>query len=353
MTLSINSTRGEAMHAVIQYSVWVHRHTSPEAPEGGESQSGFDGISRVREVLEEHLDLTREPSLAIRSVYGRWFPQLLLLDREWATARIDRIFPSDEALQDYWAAAWGTYVVVCRPYDETFEVLQSIYAQAIERIGRTRPRWRELADSEEKLSEHLMVWYWQGRLSLERADVMLRRFYEKAPPRVRAHALTFIGMNLRDTTGTIPSEILERLKRLWAWRLREVQAGENAATLAKELSAFGWWFVSGRFDDVWALTELISALRVARTINPDHLVLERLAAVARALPGGAIEALRLLIEGDTEGWKILAWRDEVRAILTVAISGDDASASEAAVALIHQIGARGYRELRDLIPRRH
>ena len=104
---------------------------------------------------------------------------------------------------------------------------------------------------------------------------------------------------------------------------------------------------------MWALTELISALRVARTINPDHLVLERLAAVARALPGGAIEALRLLIEGDTEGWKILAWRDEVRAILTVAISGDDASASEAAVALIHQIGARGYRELRDLIPRRH
>jgi len=163
----------------------------------------------------------------------------------------------------------------------------------------------------------------------------------------------FVGANLGDTAGDIPSVILERMRQLWAWRLEEVRGGDNLATLGEELSAFGWWFVSGRFDDVWAMNELIGALRIARKIEPDHLVLQRLASMARVFPRTSIEALRLLLEGDREGWKILAWRDEVRAVVTAALNGDDASAVQAAVALVHQLGARGYRELRDLIAKRH
>ena len=315
MTLSINTTRGEAMHAVIQYGLWIHRNNG-----GAGLRIGFDQMPEVQEVLEAHLDPTRDPSLAIRSVYGRWFPQLLLLDRSWATPRVELVFPSDEALREYWAAAWDMYVIACRPYDETFEPLQPVYARAVERIGTARPRWRELTDAEEKLSEHLMVWYWQGRLAFEGENTLLRRFYEKVPASVRRHALMFVGSSLRDTSGDIPLDALERIQRLWSWRIVETRRTKTGDPLRDELSAFGWWFVSGKFDDRWAITELVSALSIARKIDPDHLVLERLAAIARAFPREAIEALRLLVEGDTEGWKILAWRNEVRAIVAAALA---------------------------------
>jgi hypothetical protein len=40
-------------------------------------------LPEVKEVLDKHLDKDHEPSLAIRSVYGRWLPWLVLLDSSW------------------------------------------------------------------------------------------------------------------------------------------------------------------------------------------------------------------------------------------------------------------------------
>jgi hypothetical protein len=86
-TLSINTTRGEAMHAVVQYALWVRRHIE-QLPDGPALvASGFAGMPEVREVLEAHLDPANDPSLAIRAVYGQWFPWLVLLDRAWAEAQ--------------------------------------------------------------------------------------------------------------------------------------------------------------------------------------------------------------------------------------------------------------------------
>src|SRR5260221_10835827 len=41
---------------------------------------------------EENVD----SSAAIRSVYGQWFPWLVLLDPNWARASVARIFPADD-----------------------------------------------------------------------------------------------------------------------------------------------------------------------------------------------------------------------------------------------------------------
>ena len=351
-TRSINTTRGEAMHAVIQYALWVHRHGEEEAQGERGGPWGFDRMPEVRDVLEEHLDPSKDSSLTIRSVYGRWFPRLLLMDREWAVAQVQKIFPSDEARWKFWAAAWYTYVTFCRPYDEVFEVLRAEYARAVERMGAARPQWHELADPEEKLAEHLMVLYWRGKLSPQEPDALLRRFYSKASMRVRAHALTFIGISLRDTEGDVPPEILERIRELWSWRLEEIRNAKDVATASEELSTFGWWFVSGKFDNVWAVTQLSLALRIAGKVQPDHLIVERLASLAPTLPQKTIECLRLLVEGDKEGWKISGWRDELRSIVGTVISGNDLRAAEAAVDLVHYLGARSYRDLRDLIPKR-
>lgn len=349
-TLSINTTRGEAMHAVVRYALWVRRHVE-RLPSGQELvSSGFNAMPEVREVLEAHLEPAQDPSLAIRSVYGQWFPWLVLLDRAWAVAQAGAIFPAAPERAELRDAAWETYVVFCAPYDNVFPVLEGQYAKAIERIGSLSQDRRHLADPEEQLAEHLMVFYWRGRLTLEEPGSSLGRFYEKAPDRLRAKAVRFVGRSLRETKGEVPPEIIERLTRLWGRRIAEARATPTESV--EEIANFGWWFVSGKLDETWTTQQLEEALGLAKKAEPDHLVAERLAELASRRPGQAVRCLEGLVEADREGWGILAWEGQARTILATAIRSNDTDARDAAVALIHRLGARGRLGFRDLLEQR-
>ena len=120
-------------------------------------------MPEVREVLAAHLDPTKDPAVAIRSVYGQWFPWLALLDRSWAEEYIPTIFPSGESLHHLRAAAWETYILFCRPYDDIFEILQGEYHRAIARLGEDNTKWRNTYNDEEHLADHLMTFYWRGK----------------------------------------------------------------------------------------------------------------------------------------------------------------------------------------------
>ncbi len=348
-TQSIKTTRGKAMHAVMRYALWVRRHIENE-PNGKERMArGFDEMPEVREVLDTHLDPGQDRALAIRAVYGQWFPSLVLLDREWAAAHVSKIFPSDESLRDLRAAAWETYLFFRAPYDSVFEVLREEYSRAVERIGTGDTQRRHMADPEERLAEHLMVLYWRGKLSLDEPDSLLARFYAKASDKLCGHAFSVRGRRLYHAQeNTVPPEILDRLRILWEQRL---DAARSATPLshAVELAAFGWWFTSRKFDDVWAMAQLTEVLRLIGKVDADRRVVERLAALAVDMPQQVVECLHLMVEGDKEGWAIYGWREHARTILATAIQSYNAEACEAATTLVHRLGARGYLEFRDLL----
>lgn len=90
-TRSINTVRGKAMHAVVRYALWIRRYIESQPDAESRLSRGFDEMPEVREVLEAHLDTRREPSRAIRAVYGWWFPQLVLLDLGWAQAHCENL----------------------------------------------------------------------------------------------------------------------------------------------------------------------------------------------------------------------------------------------------------------------
>lgn len=118
-----------------------------------------------------------------------------------------------------------------------------------------------------------------------------------------------------------------------------------------ELAEFGGWFASGRFDLTWSMAQLLEVLRLVGKAEPDHLIVERLAEVSDIMPGQAVEALRLLVEGDREGWLLLGYHGHARTILTNAIQGSVQEAREDAIAFINWLAARGVREFLDLVPR--
>ena len=349
-TLSINTTRGEAMHAVVRYALWVRRHLK-EAPNGKERLAqGFDEMSEVRAVLDHHLDPDRDPALAIRAVYGQWFPWFVLLDPRWAAQSVARIFPADETLHDLRDAAWGTYITFCDAYDNVFDILRKEYGSAVNRIGSTwrkTPGW--MTDPDRRLAQHLMVLYWRGKLNSDESDGLLGQFYAKASDALCGHALEFVGQSLHSTKEAVASQIRDRLRALWATRLEAACCATPPSLHAAELAAFGWWFVSDLFDDTWAIEQLKEALKLSGRVQPDHLVVERLATLADDMPLPAVECLGLIIEGDKEGWGIHGWREHTRTLLATALQSTDETAQQAAVDLVHRLGARGYLAFRDLL----
>ncbi len=345
LELAINTTRGEAIDTVIRYALWVRRHLE-SLPDGEERiVRGFAEMPEVQKVLERHLDPAQDPSLAVHSMYGRWFSDLALIDLQWARDNAKQIFPLAEQGSAYFKAAWNAYLIFCRPYDSVFEILRDQYHYAVERIGLHRDDVRWPADPDEKLAEHLMELYWRGKIALD--DPLLTGFWEKASDGLRGHALSFVGRSLKRTNGDIPLEILKRLKLLWESRIKEIK--RNPSAHEKELTAFGWWFVSEKFDMDWAIAQLAESLKLVPKTEPDHIVLEHLGKIVETHPEESVECLRRVIEGDRAGWTIYVSRDRIRKTLEVALRLP--SASKKAEKVINVLYSRGFPEFRDLLKR--
>lgn len=97
------------------------------------------------------------------------------------------------------------------------------------------------------------------------------------------------------------------------------------------------------------MAQLLAVLRFTGSVEPGHLVVERLAALAPNMPGEAVDCLELMIQGDAEGWGILGWQDDAKAILSTALGIPDSPAHHRAEAVINYLASIGHLEYRDLL----
>jgi hypothetical protein len=190
-----------------------------------------------------------------------------------------------------------------------------------------------------------MTVYWHGDIGLGSGDDLLSKFFAKAPGPLRAEAVQFLGIALAQETSA-PAEVLDRLKRLWESRR---DATGHQAGRAEELAAFGWWFVSGKFDEPWAVAQLTDILARARKVAPEHQVMQWLADVATRLPREAMRCLELFAEGCNWDFHLTIWNAAVNAILSTALLDSDAEIRLEAANLIDQLGSRGHRMFRSLL----
>lgn len=345
--LSINTVRGEAMHAVVHYALWIRRSIDNEPDREIKILNGLNEMPEVRTVLEKHLDYSIDPSLAIRSVYGQWFPWLVLLDKKWAIKHVEKIFPFDKASQSYWDAAWNTYIKYCQAYDGVFKLIRRQYILAVDNLLDINDFKDDIDRPHERLADHLMFFYWRGVIDLEDTDLFVK-FWENAPSDIKGKAIEYIGRSLKNTEGAVPSDVIDRLKQLWNWRLDIIKSSKDTMDHYPELKAFGWWFASGKFEDLWAINKLLESVGHINKTDPAHLVLERLADLSNQMPTETVKCIDFLCKGDKEGWKIHGWKKHIIIILTNALQ-TKTNARRLAEDLIHYLGSRGWLEFGDLL----
>jgi hypothetical protein len=331
------------MRAVFGYAEWARSIAANGKP------SNFDEMPEVREVLEAHLDVSREPTRTIRSIYGENLSRLLWLDRNWLFANLDRILPVDEEQYSFFRAAWTGFVVCDTARPTLLKPLTSSYRKAIQHLGKDTQIKPALRPPEECLAEHLMVYYWLGELRFGGTDKLLDDFYTSASGEIRGHAMRFVGNSVARWDNDVPAEAFGRLQELFRIRLEDARGGEGAVRLQSELVNFGYWFISRRFDERWAIETLITTVRLSKKSEPAMQVLETLADVSLRYPAECVLALGSMIEGDTEGWLLVGNEASMRLILSRSLNSANPEASISARRLTEELIARGHFQFRDLV----
>src|SRR5262249_30044530 len=123
--IAINSVRGRAVEALVQYAEWlVAVGLRPAGKAIADHQGGAS--------LARRLDLALGNSLAVRSVFGLTLASVASLDPDWLATQLAAYFPSDppEASQ----VVWEAFVSFNGPAEHLYRLLDTQYDRAIARM---------------------------------------------------------------------------------------------------------------------------------------------------------------------------------------------------------------------------
>jgi hypothetical protein len=349
-SLSINTTRGRAMHAVFRYARWVRLSTDSERAERGESPAGFDEMPEVREVLDVHLDLSHEPTRTIRSVYGDHLTWLAWLDWNWLEANLGRILPMDDADYPFFRAAWSSFVVFNLPNTRLFRAMRGCYRKAIERLGKDILPRHAVKSPEDALAEHLMTYYWQDALEFGAAEPLLDDFFALASDAVRGHAMWYVGISVAEWKDEAPDEVYGKLQDLFGRRLEAARSAALPESFSVEISNFGYWFTSEKFEERWSIETLLAVLQLSKKTASEMDVVKRLSDLSLRYPVECVSCLRLMIEGDKEGWVLIGVEGDARTMLKRALDSNHPEGSASARRLVEWLIAKGQFGFRTLLP---
>ena len=170
---------------------------------------------------------------------------------------------------------------------------------------------------------------------------LLQRFFDVAPAEIRAAFIETLGRIAHDAKGGLRDDQVDRMRDLWAKRFTHLtQVKDTPNQLGVELAPFAWWYASGRLGDDWAIDQLGMLLRAGGTLNPGHVVLERLAVDAPNAPAAALRVLLDLVRHPPDEWLFVAVTEELRAIIRAGLAGD-ATAQDLARRAVDELAARG------------
>lgn len=335
-SFALNTPRPVGVEAMIRYGRWIKLATP-------ESEFTPALLAPVFEVLEQKLDAAKEPSAAVREMFGMQFRTVAWLGLEWFLSVIPKLFPGKDGTKEEKTLdrfAWNSYLQYCGPVGETLPATRKRYLMAISRLRKGED---SVGENDRTLASHLTQYYGYGVIELD--DPLLVQFFASASIKLRAQAVGDIGWNLIQEGASLSEEMQARFMRLWESRMELLKTGSKDE--AEELATFGWWLACGKFPDEWAIEQALPILERTRSLRPDFAVVEALDRLSPKYPYEAVRVVHVLFEEDRDGWAIHGWNQHLDSILKEALRDGEMARKEAGemIELLVSRGFRGYRNL--------
>lgn len=335
MTLAINTVRGEAMHAVVNYGLWIARNLPDKTIE-------VKVPPEMTALLDKHLDIEQDPSLAIHSVYGWRLPNFFYLNKPWLEANKEKIF--DKTRPDYLWAAWEGYLAT-EVVKDIVPILKNQYKEFIPYLGKTEKTGYRANDVDQRFAQHIAIIY----ANEPEHEDLVEEFFNAAPAKERSGAINFIGRVILRQIDNFKDkeEVKKRLGRLWDARISLPEEKIDS----EEIREFGWWFKVSPFPKKETLDRTIKTLQLIKgVIDVPYEIAEELKSYATEFPVETITVLDLIARAERETYEHLYKKEEYREVIRLVKATGSVEGIRITDELINYFGSIGLiEEFRDLL----
>lgn len=228
------------------------------------------------------------------------------------------------------------------------KTLYSILSSAmISAIGATEPvvsGWNTNSAPIQRIGEWVINAIIRGHRTMD--DPVASKFFTSAPAKVRGDALGQIAWSFMHAE-IVEDRIRQHFEALWDERVAHVRDHPEDHD---ELGGFYWFVRSRKFEVEWWLPRLREAVQLHPSLSGERFMIgKELAASADADPQGALEVLKLLLEGRDETSMVAhdLTRNAVPVIIGRAIASGDEALEHDATELINMLGEKGHLSLED------
>jgi len=346
--MAINTVRGIAMNAVIDYGLWYANKKFDDIILNDPSKAKLN--MDVKKILEKHLDYTIDSSYTIRYIFGLNLNKLIYLDKKWIIEHINSIFPSEVEKQEYWEAAWSGYLDGNITNQISFKILREHYNRAIKLLNDEKLDVKLFSYSVERLANEIMRLYIHGIEDLKSKNSLVNKFFLRAPDDILKLAIAFIGQNLSKLNDFENfEEILKRLMELWEDRLSKIKKND-VNKHKRELTFFLFWFKNSIFDKKWTISKLEETLDLTRgSIGLFSDVLDTFVDYVGEFPLNIINCLEKIVKNQVVDDGYLLFQEKYKPILKLLLDSENQEAKNKTKDLINYLGNRDLHYFRDLL----
>lgn len=324
LTDAINTTRGRALEALLQYGFWLRRNDANAE------------TSEVFGVLESRFAGCPALAIAEHALLGAHFHQLYDLSALGETKVASKIFPQEST--DRWSGGFTTYLRWNRAHAAVFEIVKPHFDFALQNLRLLREEKNTRNDSVAALGQHLLDYFILGLIDLDNS--LLERFYSKTTPQHWAGLFDHVG-RLLSKTPVLKPDISTRIKAFFESRLA-VGDGE-------ELKEFTFWLKAECLEPEWRLNAFRQTLPHAKgRRDATSTVIDELAKLLGAAPNLVVQCFAELTEALVTQSYFYLRPERVKMILKAGFASSDPDSVQAARFARDNLLKAGRGEYRDL-----
>jgi len=327
MNMSINTTRGESMHALIRYGSWIAQNS--------EEKKGLP--SEVIGKLDYHLEYDNDPTETVHCIYGRYLPFISYHENSWLEKNIELIFPEDPDRFLIWKSAFGAYLKTGM-YLDLFSKLIKQYEKALEYVNTEGIDKEGRNDFIETLAHHIMLAVAHG---VDGSKDIAIKLFKSNNEKIKERAIFFAGANILNPGLKHVKDIKypspENLKWIWTDIMSEL-------TL-EAVEGFGFWFVNSPYDPEFSIKQLIKTLKLTSgKLDAEHKINSEFVKYVDNFPGEVLECMEIIIKKDVNNWYMPNHIDMYVELLRKIKSNPNVNLIERVSSLADFLGKKGFEE---------